>query len=186
MRLSRSIAALGLTFALTSCGPVTSTSAAVRAPVDAGTPFSNAGRCHAVHAQVTDPQAWLPDPSCTPGAIDGGLSRDQLCPVAHTKQIRPPASYTEPIKRAQMQDYGATGAIGEYEEDHLISLELGGAPRDKKNLWPEPHRSPNEKDLVEGAAHTAVCHNQMDLATVQRRIATDWRQLGRDLGVIKP
>jgi len=28
-----------------------------------------------------------------------------------------------------------------YEEDHLISLENGGDPKDPKNLWPEPYNT---------------------------------------------
>ena len=49
-----------------------------------------AGSCHARHVNITDAQAWEPDPACTPGATDGGLPMAQLRPVAHTKQIRPP------------------------------------------------------------------------------------------------
>src|SRR5216683_2609243 len=29
-----------------------------------------------------------------------------------------------------------------YEEDHLVSLELGGHPRDPRNLWPERWGTP--------------------------------------------
>jgi hypothetical protein len=36
-----------------------------------------------------------------------------------------------------MHDMGLVGNPKDYEEDHLISLELGGAPRDPKNLWPQ-------------------------------------------------
>jgi hypothetical protein len=46
--------------------------------------------CHARHVNLTDAQAWEPDPACTPGATNGGLPMTQLCPVAHTKHIRPP------------------------------------------------------------------------------------------------
>jgi hypothetical protein len=108
----------------------------------------------------------------------------QLCPVAHTKQIRPPASYTNALKRAQMRAYGDTGSPATFEEDHLIPLALGGAPRDPQNLWPAPHPAPNEKDTVEGAAHDAVCSGRIALPDAQHRIATDWYQLGKDLNVI--
>jgi hypothetical protein len=143
-----------------------------------------AGSCHARHVNLTDPQAWEPDPACTPGATDGGLPMTQLCPVAHTKHIRPPAAYTGALKRAQMRAYGDTGSPAHFEEDHLIPLALGGAPRDPQNLWPEPHPSPNEKDTVEGAAHDAVCRGKIALPDAQHRIATDWYQLGKDLNVI--
>jgi hypothetical protein len=36
---------------------------------------------------------------------------------------------------------------GEY--DHLVPLELGGAPDDPRNLWFEPGPTPNPKDAVE-------------------------------------
>src|SRR2546423_12246170 len=29
--------------------------------------------------------------------------------------------------------------MSDYEEDHFLALELGGAPRDPRDLWPEPH-----------------------------------------------
>jgi hypothetical protein len=143
-----------------------------------------AGSCHARHVTITDAQAWEPDSACTPGATDGGLPMAQLCPVAHTKQIRPPASYTNALKRAQMRAYGDTGSSTNFEEDHVIALALGGAPRDPHNLWPQPHASPNEKDTVEGAAHDAVCSGRIALPDAQHRIATDWYQLGKDLNVI--
>src|SRR5664279_3814140 len=61
-----------------------------------------------------------------------------------------------------------------YEEDHLISLELGGASSDQRNLWPEPGTSPNPKDKVENELHRRVCAGSMPLAEAQQRIATDW------------
>lgn len=73
-----------------------------------------------------------------------------------------------------MQEYGFTDSIHAHEEDHLISLELGGSPTDPKNLWPEPHASPNAKDKVEDELHTAVCDGRVSLQDAQHRIATDW------------
>jgi hypothetical protein len=76
---------------------------------------------------------------------------------AHTEHLHPLAPYTDALKRAQMQAYGDTGSPAHFEEDHLIPLALGGAPRDPQNLWPEPHPSPNEKDTVDSVAYDAVC-----------------------------
>lgn len=190
------IAVVGV--ALAGCGSSsTSTPTVGQAPAGTAAPLAPAdanliaavaaiptGSCHARHVNITDAQAWEPDPACTPGATDGGLPVGQLCPVAHTKQIRPPVSYTGALKRAQMRAYGDTGSPAHFEEDHLIPLELGGAPRDPRNLWPEPHPSPNEKDTVEAAAHDAVCSGTIALPDAQHRIATDWYQLGKDLHVI--
>jgi hypothetical protein len=48
-------------------------------------------------------------------------------------------------------------ATGAYEEDHLISLEIGGAPSAEANLWPEPYNGPEGarvKDVVENKLHS--------------------------------
>jgi hypothetical protein len=82
-----------------------------------------------------------------------------------------------------MAAYGFTGSAGNYEEDHLIPLELGGSPTSPKNLWPEPGASPNPKDSVESAADHAVCTGQLTLAAAQQAIATDWIAFGQQLGV---
>ena len=60
-----------------------------------------------------------------------------------------PEDYTENLKRDQMAEYADTNPISDYEEDHLIPLELGGSPTSPLNLWPEPGASPNPKDAVE-------------------------------------
>jgi hypothetical protein len=130
----------------------------------------------------------LPDPTCTPGAINpevtAGNTGQTICAYGWTRTVRPPESYTEALKRSQMSEYGDTRPIYDYEEDHLIPLELGGAPSDPHNLWPDPGASPNTKDDVENAANRAVCDGRMSLAAAQRQIATDWVAFGRSLGVI--
>jgi hypothetical protein len=45
--------------------------------------------------------------------------------------------------------YGETGSPADYEEDHFIPLELGGAPRNAKNLWPEPPSQSSLSDPLE-------------------------------------
>ena len=130
----------------------------------------------------------LPDPVCTPGAINPNVTQGNIgqtiCAYGWTKTVRPPASYTEELKRSQISEYGETRTIYDYEEDHLIPLELGGAPSDPHNLWPDPGASPNRKDDVESAANRAVCDGTMTLAAAQHQIAADWVTLGRGLGVI--
>ncbi len=76
-----------------------------------------------------------------------------------------------------MKAYGFTGSTADYEEDHLIALELGGDPRDAHNLWPEPRTtSPgaSQKDTLENRLHADVCAGRISLAEAQREIATDW------------
>ena len=86
----------------------------------------------------------LPDSHLTPGAVNPAVTQaniqQTICERGYTKTIRPPVSYTEPLKRRQLREYGyADQHIWHYEEDHLVPLEVGGAPRDPRNLWPEPH-----------------------------------------------
>jgi hypothetical protein len=76
-----------------------------------------------------------------------------------------------------MAAYGDSGPMGNYEYDHFVPLELGGAVNDARNLWPEPGPSPNPKDAVEDDLHEQVCGGQMTLAQAQHAITSDWVQL---------
>jgi hypothetical protein len=129
----------------------------------------------------------LPDPSCTPGVVNPAVTQaniDQtICVSGWTATVRPPETYTEPLKYQQMAAYGYTGPASGYEEDHLIPLELGGSPTSPRNLWPEPGASPNPKDDVEAATNQAVCDGKMTLTAAQQAIAANWIALGQQLGV---
>ena len=120
----------------------------------------------------------LPDPICTPGSIDPAVNDSNvattICVSGYTASIRPSSGYTGKLKREQMVEYGFTDSLALHEEDHLISLELGGAAADPTNLWPEPGHSPNPKDKIENFMHAAVCAGRISLSDAQKRIATDW------------
>jgi hypothetical protein len=119
-----------------------------------------------------------PDRNCTPGALNPAVTQatigQTICVSGWSETVRPPESITEREKAASMAAYGDTGLMSGFEYDHLVSLELGGAPNDPRNLWPEPGSSPNPKDSVEDALHRQVCNGQISLAHAQHIIATDW------------
>jgi hypothetical protein len=121
----------------------------------------------------------LPDPTCTPGAVRT-TRVDEICHGGSTKPYRPPVSYTNAIKQSGIIAYGYVDTnMQNYEEDHLISLELGGSGDDPRNLWPEPHEGQYNsymKDRVENWLHRQVCSGAMSPEEAQRGIATDWRQ----------
>ena len=122
----------------------------------------------------------LPDPNCTPGEIDPGVNQDNIqqtiCVSGYTKTVRPSVTYTNKLKVQQIIDYGYLDKnMKDYEEDHLISLELGGAASDPKNLWPEPGASPNPKDKIENLCHEKICSGQISLTNAQKEIATNWQ-----------
>jgi hypothetical protein len=119
-----------------------------------------------------------PDPHCTPGALNPAVTQatigKTICRSGWTKTVRPPAEITDREKVASMAAYGDHGSTSAYEYDHLVSLELGGAVNDGRNLWPEPGASPNPKDTIESELRRQVCDGQMSLAQAQNAIATNW------------
>lgn len=145
--------------------------AAVIAGVTIGAISTNTQSCHA--------RGMLPDATCTPGVIDPRVTQanihSTICVSGYTGVVRPGTSVTNRLKRDGIAAYGyADKTMGDYEEDHLVSLELGGSPADPKNLWPEQPRSPNQKDRVENYLHRAVCAGTIKLSTAQREISTNW------------
>ncbi|HEY3728619.1 MAG TPA: hypothetical protein VGL51_15690 [Solirubrobacteraceae bacterium] len=120
----------------------------------------------------------LPDPGCTPGAIDPAVTQRDIattiCRSGYSESVRPPESVTEPEKRASLRSYADHKPLHDYEYDHLVSLELGGARNDPRNLWPEPGASPNPKDSLENRLHARVCDHRMTLGAAQRAIAHNW------------
>ena len=128
------------------------------------------------------PSSIYPDPLRTPGATNPAITQatvgETICnPDWSTRLIRPPASYTTRIKKEQILSWGLSGTTADYEEDHLISLELGGSPTDPRNLWPQfynPKPGAREKDVVESYLHKEVCEGRLTLKDAQQAIATDW------------
>jgi hypothetical protein len=111
-------------------------------------------------------------PTHTPGARYSVVTQKTLfktvCRAGWTATIRPPASYTNALKVKQLaQFHYADRYPSHYEEDHLISLELGGAPRSTKNLWPEPRAQARKSDPRENAWHRKVCDGTLTLRLAQ-------------------
>ncbi len=129
----------------------------------------------------------LPDPALTPGVYNPNVTQATIhatiCTSGWTATIRPPASYTEALKRSQIARYGyADRRLGDFEEDHLVPLELGGAPRDPGNLWPQPHHvSVNgrdagsyAKDAFENRLKALVCAGRLSLSSARAEIRLNW------------
>jgi hypothetical protein len=120
------------------------------------------------------PVVVLPIKSITPGApnprVRQGTIRRTICKTGWTRTVRPSVSYTNALKLKQMPLYEETGPPSECEEDHLIPLELGGAPRNPKNLWPEPRTQANKSDPLEAKLKGQVCRRQTTLARARTAI----------------
>lgn len=116
----------------------------------------------------------LPDSACTPGNSLTGVTLGELCQPGYASSVR---DVSESLKNTVYEEYGITSqASGEYEIDHLISLELGGS-NDISNLWPQaakPQPGFHEKDKVENYLHDQVCSGVISLVEAQHEIATNW------------
>lgn len=126
-------------------------------------------------------RAVMPDASTTPGATNSKVTQATIgrtiCKAGWTKTIRPPASYTNRLKREQLAagPYASKRPPSAFEEDHLISLELGGHPTDPRNLWPEPYKAADGmgarvKDQVESYLKREVCAGRTTLEEAQAAI----------------
>ena len=103
-----------------------------------------------------------------------------------TKTVRPPAYYTNGLKKTQIREYGYQDRSPKsYEEDHLIPLSVGGHPTDPRNLWPQPRNtewSAERKDQLEFALYKAVCRGELGLDEARRAFAGDWIQAYKRYG----
>ena len=129
-------------------------------------------RCGARRERLASGRAsW----TLTPGALNPQVTQRTIgatiCVRGWTKTVRPPQSYTDPLKLRQMRRYDRRGPPSAYQEDHLISLELGGAPTDPRNLWPEPRRRAEDVDRIENELNDDVCAGRLRLADAQRRLS---------------
>lgn len=100
-------------------------------------PVPAPGSCHIGYAG----REPLPDPKCTPGAVDSAVTQANLKKTVcrkggYTSSVRPPESVTNAIKRRLLVAYGIPAAdISRYELDHLVELS-GGGSSDVRNAPP--------------------------------------------------
>ncbi|MDX6452355.1 MAG: hypothetical protein QOH16_2404 [Gaiellaceae bacterium] len=109
----------------------------------------------------------------TPGVLNPAVTQatiaSTICRRGWTRTIRPPVEFTNALKRSQLRQYRMRGPPSAYQEDHLISLELGGNPADPRNLWPEAYPRASAVDQIENDLNHRVCTGSLTLAEAQRR-----------------
>ena len=117
--------------------------------------------------------AIVADPMRTPGVLNPDVTQatigTTICVQGWTRSVRPPTEYTDELKVRQMRAYGETGSPSAFQEDHLISLELGGHPTDPRNLWPEPYPRAAHVDTIENELNAQVCTGSLTLAQAQEQ-----------------
>lgn len=141
-----------------------------------------------------------PDHACTPGVVDptivadlskkphliAGIEHNICAPDFRTGPFR---HTSEAVKKKACAEYGAKGCPGsQWEVDHVISLELGGADQ-VGNLWPEAIHQARIKDhAVEdnmGGPRGLVCQGKMSLRDAQAGISADWVKYGKKIGTMR-
>lgn len=107
-----------------------------------------------------------------------------ICKAHWTDSVRPSSSITNAIKKIQLGKEATyiDKDPAHYEEDHIISLELGGHPFNVNNLWPQPYKNDfngqnlgaREKDRAESYLHNKVCKGLITLKEAQEKIRKNW------------
>ena len=118
---------------------------------------------------------FMPDPATRPGASDPSASTEVVCTPGYAKARRHTSGN---LKRRVYLAYGITEhRSGQYEIDHLVPLELGGADT-FENLWPQSYGTQpwnaRLKDRLENRLRQLVCDGQISLQTAQEAIRVDW------------
>lgn len=128
----------------------------------------------------------LPNIKLTPGAINPSVSqtniRSTICVSGWTATVRPPVTYTNQLKYNQLHSgYNLNGDLNmkDYEEDHIVPLEVGGNPSSPLNLFPEPRNirlGSYVKDQLENRIHQLVCSGQLSLKAGRAVFLTNWEK----------
>lgn len=116
-------------------------------------------------------------------AVPGALNQDvtqatiatTICKSGWTATVRPSKYYTGALKYRLVRK--VHGRVGDYELDHAIPLELGGAASDPRNLWLEPHAGKwgsRRKDRLENKLRALVCKGIITLDEGRHEIWPDW------------
>jgi hypothetical protein len=105
------------------------------------------------------------NPSFNPAVTQATIDKT-ICTKGWTATVRPPLSYTDPIKHKLIGELPSTASHrpADYELDHWVPLEVGGNPTDLRNLALQPIVQARIKDVIENQTHDAVCSGRLTLA----------------------
>jgi hypothetical protein len=149
------------------------TSIGVLAVVAVSLSFSSAAFAAAGHFRYSHGEQ-LNDLRVTPG-VTFHVTVATICHSGYSTSVR---NVPQSEKNQVYAEYGITHhTTGQYEIDHLISLELGGSNA-IGNLWPELNDHPqgylNSKDILENRLHALLCTGKVSLRNAQTLIASNW------------
>jgi hypothetical protein len=113
------------------------------------------------------------------GMVDPRVTQNNIqttiCRRGWTRTVRPSRDVSDAIKRNLVADMRVSSR--DYELDHIVPLDLGGAPLDLRNLMLQPWAgacNAHMKDALERQLSIMVCAGDLTLKGAQHEIATDW------------
>lgn len=113
--------------------------------------------------------------------------RETICTPGYTKTVRPSTNFTNGIKKKLMREASLDFDTkkGDFELDHIVSLSIGGHPRNLKNFalqrW-EGVDGAKKKDRLEVKLQCLVCSGAVPLASAQDAMWTDWQAAYKEYG----
>jgi len=108
--------------------------------------------------------------SLNPVVTQGNIA-STVCKQGWATQQRPTYAWSHALKLKLLPK---GHRLGEYQLDHFIPIEIGGATTDRANLWMQPINDALVKDVQENRLHDAVCAGTMTLAQAQAEMLKVW------------
>lgn len=132
-----------------------------------------------------------PDNQTAPGDVNPDVSQsnidETICMPGWSRQVRPPLSFTAPVKSRLLHQQYPGAEPQEFELDHRVPIEDGGCTDCLSNLWLQPWRDPQHhtckpevmmdaacKDRLENYVHHQICIGHMTLEEGQAIFLGDW------------
>lgn len=122
-----------------------------------------------------------PNPALTPGVVNPQATKNVICQPNYTAGVDAQGNKVrdvpDSLKQKVFDLYNVDRTSDNFEVDHLISLELGGA-NDIKNLWPQSYTTQpynaHKKDDLENKLKASICAGTISQSDAQKAIASDW------------
>ena len=151
------------------------------------------------HALFAATPGIYPNSRLTPGVV-AAVTQAEVLRVGFTQDARHVTDKTKwevlvryKLAKGALDQAQLSALLRQYEIDHFVSLELGGA-NDIANLWPEPYAvvvkgetlGARQKDVVETGLHRLMKNRVLTLKEVQAIIRKDWVRAYHEIKAKQP
>lgn len=117
-------------------------------------------------------EAKAPVTSPTIGRLNSAVTQatvgETICRRGWAQSVRPSSAWSSKVKRSQLP---AGASMRDWVLDHVMPIELGGAPKDVANLRIVPVVRAKADDKEEDRLHRSVCDGSMTLAAARVKMS---------------